>query len=259
MGLLNNVNYAYFGDRALPITLVLVGPMLMVLYVIIAKAVCSQLRPSEAPSLQHLVMIVSMFTAVLGMSLILVSMPIQKDAMTTYSNLRYRCDSSDDTRHLRLFYITALQLRQSPGCVDKFSVEQCEGYKATQPHAEYLKALESNFRCSGFCYEPHRVAPANAAFAGAAVLTERTSAESRNRTGEKQQSVLTSEAWQAASHPPTLFSKADYQHSCNGIAARDMLNTTRDIALQLRDAGVALMVIALCVGLSRWAILRDVK
>merc|ERR1719313_391286 len=49
-------------------------------------------------------------------------------------------------------------------------------------------------------------------------------------------------------YPPTLFSDANYQASCEGMAARDMRNFAGDMGLQTFYQGIYMIAIAICTG-----------
>merc|ERR1719159_456519 len=83
-------------------------------------------------------------------------------AELTRTNLLYRCDTSEQTHRLYEYSQVLHNIRASPECAKKFSVEECDGYESAPPYTSFLKTLESDFRCSGFCYK------ANPLVAGAA-------------------------------------------------------------------------------------------
>merc|ERR1719382_562604 len=49
-------------------------------------------------------------------------------------------------------------------------------------------------------------------------------------------------------YPPTLFSDANYQASCEGMAARDMRNFAGDVGYQTFYQGIYLVLIAIATG-----------
>merc|ERR1719498_1864867 len=57
------------------------------------------------------------------------------------------------TRPLHDHYNYLLKLRSQPGCINRTSVEKCPGYKESPPYTAFLKQLELDHACSGFCYQ----------------------------------------------------------------------------------------------------------
>merc|ERR1719265_2018929 len=48
-------------------------------------------------------------------------------------------------------------------------------------------------------------------------------------------------------YPSTLFSKANYQSSCDGMAARNLRNFVEDVGLQIYYEGVVLVLVAIFI------------
>lgn len=103
---------------------------------------------------QMLLVIVTAFVAFLGLALMLVSMSLSQQAMHTYSNLMFTCDSALETRRLYEYSEVLLNIRAAPDCHGKYSVEECPGYDDAPPYTETLKAMEDTYRCIGF-YHGH--------------------------------------------------------------------------------------------------------
>merc|ERR1719271_1915619 len=84
----------------------------------------------------------------------LLSLPLNRQAADTYIALTHRCDY-DDLTHRTFEYWTVLNnIRSQPECATKASVEECAGYEVAAPYTTFLKTMETNFRCSGFCWKP---------------------------------------------------------------------------------------------------------
>lgn len=60
-------------------------------------------------------------------------------------------------------------------------------------------------------------------------------------------------ATQPVALPPTLFSHADYQTSCDGAASRDLLNFGREVGWQSWYTGIILVSISILVGILEWS------
>merc|ERR1719399_1962888 len=82
-------------------------------------------RPSVCSSEQTVMMVVNMFITLLGLT------------------------------HRTFEYWTVLNnIRSQPECATKASVEECAGFEVAAPYTTFLKTMETNFRCSGFCWKP---------------------------------------------------------------------------------------------------------
>jgi len=329
--LLHDHNYIFWAGRAFPLWLITLCVSIIALYVVTIVAFFSYSRPSVRTE-QTIMMIANIFITMLGLVLMLISLPLSRQSVDSYNNLIYRCDYSEQT-HRTYEYSQVLQnIRRLPDCANKFSVEDCEGYEPAPPYTTYLKDMETNFRCSGFCYKPpplvaplsrqsvganasapaaEAAAPADAnatapaAEAKAAEGAEATApvAEAKAPAGDKakaadadattpapaaaadattpappagtllQQTIPTARRLARHLHgensvtqrevsldqqrlfhqepelyPPTLFSDANYQASCEGMAARDMRNFAGDIAFQTFYQGIYLVLIAIATG-----------
>merc|ERR1719316_976800 len=109
-------------------------------------------RPSVRSSEQTVMMVVNMFITLL--TLMLLSLPLSRQAADTYIALTHRCDY-DDLTHRTFEYWTVLNnIRSQPECATKASVEECAGFEVAAPYTTFLKTMETNFRCSGFCWKP---------------------------------------------------------------------------------------------------------
>ena len=175
-------------------------------------------------------------------------------------------------------------IRAQPACAGKYSVEECEGYEDAKPYTEFLKVMENEFHCSGFCYQPtahlqaslvqevsaggaRAAATAVAAKSGSnatshasAVPSQEADARRHGRrvapvtllsTEEKVAERTAAVAETGSRYPPSLFSDANYQASCEGMAARDMKNFAGDVSFQTFYQGVYLLLIAIATGFLR--------
>ena len=110
--------------------------------------------------------LVSTFSTLVGTILVMSSLFMFYREASVTSGLMYGCQGSAMTRDVRLSYLGLLTLRQTPACAKQWSIEDCAGYAAVAAPgvATYLKDLETNYHCSGFCYASR---PANASLAEA--------------------------------------------------------------------------------------------
>lgn len=328
ISLLSDDNYVFWAGQSVPIWLVFSCVGLIILYIFTITTFFAFARPSVQTE-QTVMMIANIFVTMLGLILMLVSLPLSRQSIDTYNNLMHRCDSSDQTHRMFEYSQVLHHIRQDPACLKQFSVETCEGYGEVAPYTELLKSLEKNFRCSGFCYRPptstssasramNASAPATpspmlhapvtsmpAAPAAPAVASaeptvaplsfpEASEGDSHiqslaslmrgervnvmdadheehvdqvtqltllqvSSSGRSSQPKVSSQPILA--YPPTLFSDANYQASCEGMAARDMRNFAGDVGFQTFYQGIYLVLIAIATGFLKlvgFCVRRDV-
>ena len=158
-------------------------------------------------------------------------------------------------------------IRSQPECATATSVEECDGYEQAPPYTTFLKTLESEFRCSGFCWKPAPAAPVAAATTAAPAAASGTAPAAANgttslvnirphtntvahRRTHHMLSFLQEGAADAPASPfpQSLFSHTLAQASCEGMAARDMRNFAGDIGYQTFYQGIYLVVVAIITG-----------
>merc|ERR1719191_2122019 len=180
--LLHDDNYVFWSGRAVPLWLITLCVVIIVLYVITILSFFTYSRPSVRTE-QTIMMIANIFITLLGLVLMLISLPLSRQSIETYNNLMHRCDYSEQTHRMYEYSQVLHNIRRQPGCAEKFSVEECPGYEDAPPYTSFLKAMEADFRCSGFCYKAPAVAaapapapaPAKEAAAATSMLHARTS------------------------------------------------------------------------------------
>jgi len=296
VALMSDSNFVFWVGRNLPVWMIVFCFFLIVLYIITILTFFTYAR-LEVQNEQTIMMIANVFITLLGLVLMLVSLPLSRSSAETYHNLMHRCDYSEETHRMYEYSQVLQNIRSSPECMAMYSVEECVGYADAPPYTTFLKAMETDFRCSGFCYRP----PANAALVetepaapGAetpgdvpveastppegqapnadtpdsasgllqqrnqrkhrrdrvtplnllSTLTERVGGVSTAIVGDSE----TQPAPIASRYPPSLFSDANYQASCEGMAARDMKNFAGDVGYQTFYQGIYLVVVAVTMG-----------
>merc|ERR1712137_170832 len=100
-------------------------------------------------------------------------------------------------------------------------------------YATVLKAMETDFLCSGFCY------------------TNTTTTSMAVRASNQQKFNFPGRLGATVSYPETLFSNGDYTASCDGMAARDGSIFVDDIAKQTYYEGIVLVRIAVLISIMR--------
>mmetsp|Transcript_3683 Transcript_3683/g.11591 ORF Transcript_3683/g.11591 Transcript_3683/m.11591 type:complete len:411 (+) Transcript_3683:80-1312(+) len=274
--MLRNFNYAFWGQRGLPVTVIVISCIILVTFFFSTEAFFGRWK-HELHTTQSLVVMAALFITLLGLVLVLVSLPLSQRAVETHNDIVYQCANSQATRHLRVHYMNLLNLRQTPDCMQKYSIEACTGFEEEKPYTGYLRDMETHFRCSGFCYE-QPAAGANSSWTTGSSLVQLPAAEaapSRQRpqargghgreghlsTDEaasrdarrRALSALQTGQTVAATFPPTLFSQANFEASCDGAAARNLINFTRDTGYQMWYMGIVLIALSMCMGLWEWS------
>lgn len=96
---------------------------------------------------------------VLGLGLLLMSVGLRSSAERAYTDLMLSANSSTPdpansfARPLSEYYHVLLNIRMQPDCLDLPSVEDCDGFEERYPYTGYLKHMENEYSCSGFCYD----------------------------------------------------------------------------------------------------------
>merc|ERR1719217_1852663 len=255
--LLHDDNYYFWEGRVVPLWLITLCVVIIVLYVITIFAFFKYSRPSVRTE-QTIMMIANIFITLLGLSLMLLSLPLSRQSIETYNNLMHRCDYSEQTHRMYEYSQVLHNIRATPACAAKFSVEECAGYEDAAPYTTFLKSMETDFRCSGFCYKQPAplvsaaAVPAPAPAAKSSLLAHHHKHHQDHVTelALQQTGVKVGEPGAAPTYiyPPTLFSDANYKASCEGMAARDMRNFAGDIGFQTFYQGIYLVLIAIATG-----------
>jgi len=288
VALMSDSNFVFWVGRNLPVWMIVFCLFLIVLYIITILTFFTYSR-LEVQNEQTIMMIANVFITLLGLVLMLVSLPLSRSSAETYHNLMHRCDYSEQTHRMYEYSQVLQNIRSTPECMAMYSVEECVGYADAPPYTTFLKAMETDFRCSGFCYRP----PANAALlesesqasdadspadapaeevpaeetpAAEGLLQQSNQRKHRRdrvtplallstlteRVGDVSTAVVADIGAQpipvASRYPPSLFSDANYQASCEGMAARDMKNFAGDVGYQTFYQGIYLVVVAVTMG-----------
>jgi len=256
--LLQDANYVFWHGTLLPWWIITLCLLVIVVYVVTVFIFFSLSKPS-AQTEQTVMMIANIFITLLGLFLMLISLPLSRQSLETYDNLMHRCANSVQTHRMYEYSQVLQNIRNTPECASKYSVEECSGYEEAKPYTSFLKAMENDFRCSGFCYKPPSALAGGAApVKNVVALISTSTNEFEDRRFHKNRitpaallnrdSNMMRQAPQIVTIPATLFSNANYQVSCEGIAARDIKNFAGDIGFQLFYQGVYLVLIAIATG-----------
>lgn len=277
LSLATDANYVFWAGPSQPLYILFTCGVVVTIYFVGILAFF-RLAYYTAHTEQTVMTLVMVILTAFGVSLVWMSRDLIYDADSTYINLMERCEVSDQTHRLYEFAHVLHNIRSGPQCKTRFSVEECVGYEEVFPYTTFLKKLEDDFRCSGFCYPS--VANATATTAAPTALLPRsevTQSRARQRFFGRSGAVLANlgynsqqqwqqkqeasdedelrqpeeadEAVQNASdlvppnlRPPTLFSDANFRTSCEGMAARSMKNLAGDIGWLTCYQGLSLIM-----------------
>jgi len=251
--LMTDDNFTFWKGRFVPALMFGLCVSVIISYAVVMMTLFERAPPDEQNYLT-LMSIAQLFVAILGVVLVVMSYPLSMQAESAYADLMYGCpgqakwppsgldrdpwmqrlampwgvakEAKTSERAYRLFeYSEVLHtIRAMPACANQTSVEHCQGYKYAPPYTTFLKTMESNFECSGFCFKPLR----------------------------KSQEHTTSDR----GSPPTLFSKAGHKPTCENILARDMQNFAGDMSAQSFYQGISLLAIAIAMAGTKLAGVR---
>jgi len=162
--LLEDSTFVFFVGRELPRRLIwiCVGSICLYMFMMYAFFACAQ---EEAKTEQSLLLILAVVLTTMGLSFLMVSIPLKRESMAAYQEIFFNCQFGPRTQRL-YEYSTVLQgIRATPACSVLKSVTMCDGYQESMPYTGFLSALESQYNCAGFCYGNTSSAAAAAAVA----------------------------------------------------------------------------------------------
>mmetsp|Transcript_60495 Transcript_60495/g.112317 ORF Transcript_60495/g.112317 Transcript_60495/m.112317 type:complete len:368 (+) Transcript_60495:101-1204(+) len=254
LSLINDANYVFWNGRGVPAFIIGVCLATMVLYVVMVLLLFQYTDP-DLLNTQTTTAILNLFLKLLGLLLMIASMPLSRQAHMTFQSLMFNCEHSPLTHRTWELAQVLQQIRQTPECMEKYSVEECTGYEEVYPYSGYLRLLEDNYFCSGFCYRQlsnssdapstHGVRDVWRQASGSAFLgTEEGLSQPHHHSFSLEQ--LEADAGQHI-YPPTLFSQAHFSLDCEGMAARDVLNFAGDVSWQCFYQGMFLVLMAVFV------------
>jgi hypothetical protein len=242
LSLLSDNNYIFWAGRETPqwmiimcVSVVLLYPLTMALF----------FRRLDTANEQTIMMMATIFIALFGLFMVFVSSSLAGQSERTYINILYNCEYAVETHRLREYSMVLQNIRSQPDCAKKVSVEDCAGFEIAPPYTNFLKDMEKTFHCAGFCQKSN--VQANSSKPALIAISQQS--KNFDDTASIQGAMLHLQS--AKSYPPTLFSDAGYQASCEGMAARSMKNFAGDIADQTFRLGLYLMLVSIVVGFLR--------
>eukprot|EP00928_Gymnodinium_smaydae_P016015 TRINITY_DN15966_c1_g2_i1.p1 TRINITY_DN15966_c1_g2~~TRINITY_DN15966_c1_g2_i1.p1 ORF type:complete len:387 (+),score=69.07 TRINITY_DN15966_c1_g2_i1:75-1163(+) len=277
--LMEEPNYVFWHGTSTPKWRLLGGCVfVIVLYLFASMLFVSCFKP-QMQSEQSILTLANIFVTMLGLVLYFSSLQLSRQSAETYGNLMRGCEHTEEMRRLHEYSQVLQNIRATPDCASRFSVEECIGYEDAEPYTSMLKGMENRYRCSGFCYRPPassnlgtlmqpaplQAAPAVTAAppaAAAAASVQAPAPAAAPALLQVAESARRAQAHadregggradsQATWYPPTLFSDSNYKAACEGLVARDQRHFVGDIGSQSYYQGFALILIAVATGLIR--------
>lgn len=182
----------------------------------------------------------------LGCILMLCSFEFEHLAVESYVEMFGGCDTGPLTMNLYQDSQMLHAIRARPDCAVLESVELCHGFEDFEGswETQVLKQMETSYKCSGFCF--------NGELLGAHVMTQEAAKKKKEITYDDTLKHMEEEnpfVWgMTHPYPPTLFSKAEYEYSCDGLTAIRMKHLVGNVGLQSFYLGVILLIGAVAVG-----------
>jgi len=165
--------FVFFVGRLWPFFTIMACLGSLLLYVALYRHAQNQIDQEEYRNDHtHMKTIMSTVLATLGLLLVLISLPIQRESQLVYNDVSFDCDRGASTVGLFSYSSALKTIRTSTSCSSLPTVEQCDGFQHSQPFTGFLKYLELSRECAGFCSSGNSSAttipPAAAAPAGPA-------------------------------------------------------------------------------------------
>jgi len=254
--LLQDSNYIFWANNRIPRTIIIGCFCIIIFYAVTVMLFFT--KPHAATQIENTVMIIGNITITLfGLFLMFASVPLTHQVELTTLNLLHRCETSEQTHRLYEYSQVLQNIRATPECAGKYSIEECHGYEDAPPFTTMLKGMEMNFRCAGFCYSPPSVASESAPAAPDGIAATALISTKRNLRHQlldtdavqNEESVQeTLDRMNLPTYPPTLFSDENFQASCDAQAARDMKFFAGDIGKQMFWQGIYFVLISVFTG-----------
>lgn len=263
--MLQDKDYLTWGNRTWPAIILAVSAGLIVLFTLqTSVSICLWRRDEDNNTSQALLQSGSLFLILLGTMMVLVSFPIKLDSITTWNHLNGNCLDYALAREIHDEYESLLSLRQEPGCSEEYTIEACKGFHAN-PTTDYIKSVEQQLRCAGFCHDFSQAAlvQTSAAVSESATPASKASLLRQRRGSGDEMSALqqdlllrskegqtpaSSDEWAL----PALFNPGSYTNACEKMVGRHMSFISETLAWQLWVMGFVLIIVSLIVALWDW-------
>jgi len=245
--LLHDFNYIFWSGQVLPTAVIIV--LVSVLFIYLVTSGSMGVQGVENYKAHHLSTLVTTFSTLLGVILVLASLVLHYREQQVISALSYNCQGTL-VSSVRQSYQNLLNLRLGSQCAHEWSIETCPGYAeaASPANAAFLKACESTFHCSGFCYVARGQENASLVEVASQIPASflGKSSEQAGHTSKVERTLRT------AYLPPALFSQSQYKTTCNSAAARNLTNVPIAMSKAWWWMAIALIGASIFVSFAEW-------
>jgi hypothetical protein len=126
----------------------------VITFFIVAMMLIERFGRAETKSSQTFLSVFTMAITILGLGLLIFAVPLRTSTQLAYDELISNCAGGPRTAPLSTKYNELLKMRTKPDCIKKTSIEECDGFQDLNISTAYLKHMELEYGCSGFCYSP---------------------------------------------------------------------------------------------------------
>jgi hypothetical protein len=171
--MLQDNNYVFWQGRIFPIKIIVIC-VVVVLASIIVCVLLHRRAPRKKLNYITMAVTVASFTALLGVSLVLTSLPASSNIFNTAGRISAGCSNPLLDSEVLVDYSQVLyNIRKTPACVGKESVDECDGWKENR-YTDYLRYMEKEFLCGPLCPSMVPFAAPVAAAPPAVLLEDKT-------------------------------------------------------------------------------------
>jgi hypothetical protein len=125
---------------------------------LVLTMVCLYFRAFSNLNAHTTALVTSLFVAILGLALLLLSAPTSQSLYVTAGRIQKGCSSTvQEVMILRDYDQVIHNIRMTPACMMRETVEECEGWAANW-YTSYIKYLEEEYRCGPICPQVHSIA-----------------------------------------------------------------------------------------------------
>lgn len=280
---LNNLVYDHFLPSLWSQGLVVLSVLVIIAWTIFMLQYFAK-APAESQSDQSIILIVVTFLVLAGAIYLIIGDKLRYSATLAGDQVWNDCQTGPDSSALFHRYQELLAARMEPSCMAEVSIEDCSGVNVGGHRAKVLKAIETQFMCAGYCLEAFQATEAAKADAMTLLQTSiytgtdtvsvdtvrlelhgpggpsgpggppdpvkvgiarRIADDNSNAGGSPRRSELAgSEDALDVWYPPTLFSQANYEVSCDGLVARRLYDYAASPASFIVWEGISLIALS---------------
>lgn len=184
----------------------LVTCFFLLLFVLSTLCLFTHCGRQEVKSDPAHVSVASMLVTLYGAILVLMSFPLAEMNSTLKQEVLFSCGAGRHTHTLYEEFLFLSHLRADPDCASQETVETCAGYTETS-ESLFLRTLENDLRCSGYCYQSlgSGLEVVNIPYAAGLSMALGWGFNGSHST---------------AVYPPTLFTQENWKASCSGMSLR---------------------------------------